>query len=57
MAPAQQLVKVHDSGGIGVAEMHQALQLEPVVWRGHGIRRRMVQGKAGNPRMPSTPKP
>ena len=57
MAPAQQLMEVHHPGGIGIAEMHEAFQLEPVVWRGHGNRRRMVQGKAGNPRMPSTPNP
>lgn len=39
MAPAQQLVKVHHTGGISVAEMHLTFKLEPVVGGGHGSRR------------------
>ena len=35
MAPAQELVKMHHAGGIGVAEAHRAFELEPVVWGGH----------------------
>ena len=32
MAPAQQLVEVHHAGGIGVAEAHLAIELEPGRW-------------------------
>ena len=55
MAPAQQLVKVHHAGGIGVAEAHAPLELEPVVGGGHGLWKSRRQDEAGNPSMPSNP--
>ena len=55
MAPAQQLMEMHHAGGIGVAEAHAPLELEPVVGGGHGLWKSRRQDEAGNPSMPSNP--
>ena len=38
VAPAKELIKMHDSGGIGFPKAHVALKLKPVVggWHGDG---------------------
>ena len=57
MAPAQQLMEMHHAGGVGVAEAHVPLELEPVVGGGHGLWKSRRQDEAGNPSMPSNPYP
>ena len=51
----QQLMEMHHAGGIGVAEAHAPLELEPVVGGGHGLWKSRRQDEAGNPSMPSNP--